>query len=46
MLIGCVILWFMLLGWIINIWSWIDAYQTAKRMNATYRRRLASRQPI
>ena len=44
MLIGCVILWFMLLGWIINIWSWVDAYQTAKKMNARYRRRLAAGQ--
>jgi TM2 domain-containing membrane protein YozV len=31
MFFGCVILWFMLLGWIINIWSMIDAYSVAKR---------------
>ena len=46
MLIGCVVLWFMLLGWIINIWSWVDAYQTAKKMNARYRRRLAAGQYV
>ncbi|HTQ13150.1 MAG TPA: GYF domain-containing protein [Rhizomicrobium sp.] len=40
MLIGCVLLWFVLLGWIINIWSWIDAYQTAKMMNFRYQQQL------
>jgi TM2 domain-containing membrane protein YozV len=34
MFIGCVCLWFILLGWIINIWSIIDAYKTAERINA------------
>ena len=34
--------WFILLGWIIMIWSWIDAYQNAKSMNLRYQRRLAA----
>jgi len=42
MLIGCILLWFVFLGWIINIWSWIDAYQTAKAMNDRYLRLLAA----
>jgi TM2 domain-containing membrane protein YozV len=42
MFVLCIALWFALLGWIINIWSWVDAYQTASRMNDRYRRRLAS----
>jgi len=46
MLIGCIVLWAAFLGWIINIWSWIDAYQTAKKMNARYKRRLAAGLPI
>lgn len=33
MLFSCVVLWFMLLGWIMNLWSMIDAYSTAKRMH-------------
>ena len=44
MLIGCVVLWFMFLGWIIWIWSAIDAYQEAKRINATYHRQMAAAQ--
>jgi hypothetical protein len=46
MLVGCILLWSVFLGWIINLWSWIDAYQTAKKMNARYKRRLASGLPI
>lgn len=42
MFILCIGLWFVLLGWIINIWSWIDAYQTASRMNERYYRRFAA----
>lgn len=42
MLVLCVALWFVLLGWIINIWSWIDAYQTAAKMNDRYLRRLSA----
>lgn len=42
MLVLCVLLWFVFLGWIINIWSWIDAYRTAKAMNERYYRLLAA----
>ncbi|SCW60055.1 DUF4339 domain-containing protein [Ancylobacter rudongensis] len=42
MFFGCILLWFVLLGWIINIWSWIDAYKTAKAMNERYLRNLAA----
>ncbi|WP_244540170.1 DUF4339 domain-containing protein [Kaistia soli] len=42
MLILCVALWFVALGWIINIWSWIDAYKTAKAMNERYIRLVAA----
>jgi hypothetical protein len=40
MFIGAVALWLILLGWIIQIWAMIDAYQTAKQMNLRYMRRL------
>lgn len=40
MLIGCVLLWFVLLGWIVWIWSMIDAYTTAKKMNLRYQQRI------
>lgn len=43
MFILCIAMWFVLLGWIINIWSMVDAYQTASRMNDRYQRRLAVR---
>ena len=33
MIFGCIFLWFIFLGWIINIWSIIDAYQYAKKYN-------------
>lgn len=46
MLIGCILLWFVLLGWIISIWSIVDAYQTAKKMNLRFQRRLAAGLPI
>lgn len=36
MLIGCVLLWTVMLGWIINIWSIIDAYSVAKRKHEAY----------
>jgi len=42
MLIGCVLLWIVLLGWIIWLWSAIDAYQTAKAMNMRFHRRLTT----
>ena len=40
MLLGCIMLWLILLGWVIWIWSMVDAYQTAKRMNLKYQQRL------
>lgn len=40
MFVGAVALWFILLGWIIQIWSMVDAYKTAKQMNLRYMRRL------
>lgn len=36
MLIACILLWLVLLGWTIWIWSMIDAYSTAKRMNMAF----------
>ena len=40
MFVGAVALWFILLGWIIQIWAMVDAYQMAKKMNLNYLRRL------
>lgn len=40
MLLGCVCLWVFFLGWIIWIWSMIDAYSTAKEMNLRYQRKV------
>ncbi|OAS25634.1 hypothetical protein A5481_09160 [Methylobacterium platani] len=34
MLLGSILLWLVMLGWIVWIWSMIDAYQTAKAINA------------
>ena len=42
MFIGCIILWIGLLGWIINLWSIIDAYITARNINTRYQQRLAA----
>ncbi|WAJ29507.1 DUF4339 domain-containing protein [Antarcticirhabdus aurantiaca] len=42
MFVGTVFLWFFFLGWIIMIWSWFDAYGTAKKMNRRYEQRLAA----
>ncbi len=42
MLIGSALLWLVLLGWVIWIWSMIDAYQTAKGINLRWSRRLAA----
>ena len=33
MFFGCIFLWFFYLGWIVNIWSIIDAYQYSKKYN-------------
>lgn len=40
MLIFTVALWFILLGWTVWIWSMIDAYSTAKRLNLAYQQRI------
>lgn len=40
MFVGCVLLWFVFLGWIVTIWSCIDAYQTAKAANLKFMRRI------
>ncbi|MEJ2625738.1 MAG: GYF domain-containing protein [Pseudolabrys sp.] len=40
MLVGCILAWFILLGWIVWIWSMVDAYQTAKKMNLKYQQRV------
>jgi TM2 domain-containing membrane protein YozV len=40
MLIGCVVAWVIMLGWIVWIWSMVDAYSTAKKMNLRYQQRL------
>ncbi len=44
-LIGCILAWLALLGWIIWIWSIVDAYNIAKKMNLRYLRRLQLMQP-
>lgn len=38
MLIGCALLWTVMLGWIVNIWSIIDAYTVASRKHDAYDR--------
>lgn len=39
-------LWFVLLGWVIWIWSAVDAYKTAKAMNLRYHMLLAGASPV
>lgn len=41
MFFGCILLWFVFLGWIINIWSMIDAYSRAKEKRQRYHAYLA-----
>lgn len=41
MLFGCILLWVVFLGWIINIWSMIDAYSHAKTLRNKYQLHLA-----
>jgi TM2 domain-containing membrane protein YozV len=36
MFILCVVTWVVMLGWVISIWSMIDAYSRAKAMNLRY----------
>lgn len=38
MIVGCILLWTVFLGWIINIWAIIDAYNVAKRKHDAYER--------
>jgi TM2 domain-containing membrane protein YozV len=33
MFFGCILLWFVFLGWIVNIWSIVDAYSSADAIN-------------
>jgi len=42
MFVGCILLWLVSLGWIINLWSIFDAYIVARDMNDRYMRRLAA----
>ena len=39
-------LWTIWLGWVVWIWSAVDAYQTAKAMNLRYYRLLAGGTPV
>jgi TM2 domain-containing membrane protein YozV len=45
MLLLCVILWMVLLGWIIWIWAMIDAYSSAKAVNIMLHQRAARQWP-
>ena len=45
MLFGSLFLWVVMLGWIIWIWSIVDAYSTAKQMNVRYQQRMLAMQP-
>ena len=38
MMLGAIVLWAILLGWIIQIWSVIDAYSEAKSKRSLWRR--------
>jgi TM2 domain-containing membrane protein YozV len=40
MLIGCLLAWLVFLGWVIWIWSMVDAYTTAKDLNLRYQQRV------
>ena len=33
MFVSCILLWAVLLGWVVNLWSIIDAVQTSRDMN-------------
>ncbi|ADV14641.1 hypothetical protein Mesau_05593 [Mesorhizobium australicum WSM2073] len=46
MFVLTIALWFVFLGWIIMIWSAVDAYKTAKAMNLRYHMLLAGASPI
>lgn len=38
MMFGCILLWAVMLGWIINIWAIVDAYTVANRKHDAYER--------
>ncbi len=38
MMFGCILLWSVMLGWIINIWAIVDAYTVANRKHDAYDR--------
>jgi TM2 domain-containing membrane protein YozV len=40
MLFGGIAAWLVFLGWVVWIWSMVDAYQTAKQMNLRYQQRV------
>jgi TM2 domain-containing membrane protein YozV len=42
MLIGCILLWLVFLGWIINIWSMVDAYSRAKTLRSMHQAYIAN----
>lgn len=42
MFIGCLLLWAVFLGWIINIWSMIDAYSRAKELRLKHQMWMAN----
>jgi TM2 domain-containing membrane protein YozV len=42
MFFGCVLMWMVLLGWIFNIWSMIDAYSRAKDLRQRHQIYLAN----
>jgi TM2 domain-containing membrane protein YozV len=39
-LLGGILAWLILLGWVVWIWSMVDAYTTAKQMNLRYQQRI------
>ncbi|MFA6965891.1 GYF domain-containing protein [Bosea sp. (in: a-proteobacteria)] len=45
MLLLCIVLWMVLLGWVIWIWAMIDAYSSAKAVNIIFHQRAARQWP-
>jgi hypothetical protein len=39
-LFGGIVAWLILLGWVVWIWSMVDAYNNAKQMNLRYQQRI------
>jgi hypothetical protein len=46
MFLGTALLWVVHLWWIVCLWSWIDAYSTAKKMNLRYQRRMVAAEEL